>query len=423
MFNTLKTIFLIFCLCFSFSVGAKIRDQYLRVVKLHLTLQSQDVAFGSAVFIDSNILVTAAHNLYQLKEPIEKNLFFKDPKTNSLIPITKILHLNLEYDLAVLETGDYYSDTFYSIPEEPHPNVLDEIKIVGFPLGRFNSMKGHILEHREQFITTSVLFFGKLNGTSGGAVFNIETDTLIGIVVRNLALPSTMQFVSTTQVKSLLSKTPLSCSFTDCFNNQLTALISEAEKGNMVAQYSLAMLYKDHLNTPLAIRWFVRAAESSSVLSKYNLGNYAYIGNEMAQDPVEAINTYKEIGYDFVFAAYRLGVIYLNGVENVPVNYEAGFFWMEIAAEKHFFQAEYYLGMLYYNAQGTVKDFDEAFYWVKRAADKGYSRAELQVAIMYHFGEGVEEPNNDLAIIWAEKAAQQGLTEAKIVLRILSENN
>ncbi len=423
MFKFLKLILFIFCFFFPFFTEAKTRDQSPEVVQLYSTLHSQEVVLSSAVFVESNILVTAAHNLYQLSEPIEKNLLFKDPETQKLISVTKILHLDLEYDLAVLETGDYHSDAFYSMSEKSHFNLLDEIELIGFPLGRFQSVKGHVLGQKEHFIMSDNFYFQNLNGASGGAVVNPDTNNLKGIIIRDFGLPSTMQFVSTAYIKNLLSKQSLSCSsFIDCFNNQLTVLVSKAKKGNTDAQYSLAILYDRLNNIPLAVQWFTQAADNGSVLAKYNLGNYAFIGKGMKADIQKAIDIYEEIAQDFVFAAYRLGFIYINGVKNIPVDHEAGFHWMETAAEKHFFQAEYYLGMLHYNARGTIKDFDQAFYWVKRAADKGYSRAELQLAIMYHFGEGVE-PDNDLAITWAERADQHGLTEAKIVLRVLSENH
>ena len=408
--------FLSFALFIPLSIEAKTRNQYPGVVQLHSTIKSQGVViFSSAVFIDSNILITAAHNLYELNEPVEKNLFFKDSKTRSLIPVTKVLHLDLEYDLAVLETGDYQSDTFYSLPEDSHFNLLDEIELVGFSLGGFNSMKAHVLEQRGHLVTSATLHFEALSGASGGAVINPNTKDLIGIVIRDFALPSTAQFVSVARIKNLLSKTPLSCSFTDCFKDQLAVLISEAEKEDTNAQYSLAMLLYNRLDTPLAVQWLARASENGSVLAKYNLGNYAFIGKEMEYDLTKAINLYKEIGHDFVFAAYRLGAIYLTGAKGIPVNHEAGLYWMKVAAEKHFFQAEYHLGMLYY----TAKNFDQAIYWIKRAADKGYFRAELQLAIMYHFGEGVEAPDDSLAIRWAEKAAHKGSIEAIRVLRAL----
>ena len=419
MFKSLKLVFLSFAFFILFSIEAKTRDQYLGVVQLHSNIQSREMLLSSAVFIDSNVLVTAAHNLYQLNEPVEKNLFFKDSKTQNLIPVTKILHLDLEYDLAILETGDYQSDIFYSLPEDSHFNLLDEIELVGFSLGSFKSMKAHVLEQRGHLVTSAILHFEDLNGASGGAVINPNTKDLMGIVIRDFALPSTVQFVSVAQVKNLLSKTPLSCSLTDCFKDQLAVLISKAEKGNTNAQYSLAMLLYNRSDTSLAVQWLVRASKNGSVLAKYNLGNYAFIGKEMKYDLTKAINLYKEIGHDFVFAAYRLGAIYLTGAKGVPVNHEAGFYWMKVAAEKHFFQAEYHLGMLHY----TAKNFDQAMYWIKRAADKGYSRAELQLSIMYHFGEGVEAPDDDLAIMWAEKAAQQGLYEAIMVLRVLSDEN
>ena len=427
MFNSLKSVLLTLCFLIPFSLEAAIRDQYPGVVQLHLTDRSQPLSFSSAVFVRPNILVTAAHGLYPLKD--EKNLFFKNPKTQKLVPIKQILHLDLKYDLAVLDTGNYHSKTFHSTSKQNDPKLLDEITLVGFPQGHFNSIKGHILGHQGHFTMTSTLFFDELNGTSGGGVFNNHKE-LIGIIIRDFALPSTMQFISATKVEELLSKKALTCSFVDCLNKKLTDLISEAEKDNSAAQYSLAMFYHTQSNINLAIKWFKRAAENGSVLAKYNLANHTFIGRETEKDVVKAIDMYKEIAHELVFAAYRIGFIHLTGVQNIiPVNKNIAFDWIKRAAEKHFFKAEYLLGMLYYekaqettNIQHKIFYFKEALFWIKRAADKGYSRAELQLAIMYHYGEGVEQ-NNDQAIIWAKKAAQKGLHEAKVVLNILQKKS
>lgn len=423
MFNSLKSVLFILCFLIPFSLEASVRDQYSGVVQLHLTDGSQPLSFSSAVFIKPNILVTAAHGLYPLKN--EKNLFFKNPKTQKLVPVKQILHLDLKYDLAILDTGNYYSKTFYSTLEKNDSKLLDEITLVGFPQSYFNSIKGHILGHEDHFTMTSTLFFDELNGTSGGGVFNNHNE-LIGIVIRGFALPFTMQFISATKVEELLSKKALTCSFVDCLNKKLTDLILEAEKDNRAAQYSLAMFYYTQSNINLAIKWFKQAAENGSVLAKYNLANLTFIGRGIKKDAVKAIDMYKEIAHELVFAAYRIGFIHLTGVQNIiPVDKNIAFDWIKRAAEKDFFKAECLLGMLYYekaqettNIQHKIFYFKEAFFWIKRAADKGYSRAELQLAIMYHYGEGVEQ-NNDQAIIWAEKAAQMGLREAKVVLNTL----
>lgn len=73
--------------------------------------------------------------------------------------------------------------------------------------------------------------------------------------------------------------------------------------------------------------------------------------------------------------------------------------------------AQFNLGAMYYNGQGTAPDYQEALKWYRMAADKGLKEAQFALGDMYEYGTGVE-CDLEQAAEWYIKAADQGHVRA-----------
>ena len=80
--------------------------------------------------------------------------------------------------------------------------------------------------------------------------------------------------------------------------------------------------------------------------------------------------------------------------------------------------AQYELGMMYFDGNGVARNYSTAFQYLKPLAEAGYTKAYYPVADMYHRGNGVSKDRN-AAEKWYKKAADTGDYKAK---RILIDN-
>lgn len=70
-------------------------------------------------------------------------------------------------------------------------------------------------------------------------------------------------------------------------------------------------------------------------------------------------------------------------------------------------QAQWHLGILYYNGWGTPANFAIAAQWFERAAAQGVAGAQTNLGVMYARGKGV--PQDAMrAYVWSSLAADQG---------------
>ena len=78
-------------------------------------------------------------------------------------------------------------------------------------------------------------------------------------------------------------------------------------------------------------------------------------------------------------------------------------------------QAQFYLGFIYRNGQGTREDFAEAVKWYRRAALQRVPGAQFNLGLMYDNGQGVPQDFSE-AIDWYLRAAEQGVAGAQFNL-------
>lgn len=82
--------------------------------------------------------------------------------------------------------------------------------------------------------------------------------------------------------------------------------------------------------------------------------------------------------------------------------------------------AQYNLGQMYRQGQGTTKDLTAAFKWYLRAAKQGVVLAQRDVGMMYGLGIGTER-NDVAAYRWLSIAAAMGNPQARRTLDYLGK--
>ena len=85
------------------------------------------------------------------------------------------------------------------------------------------------------------------------------------------------------------------------------------------------------------------------------------------------------------------------------------------AADEGDKDAQFNLGMKYYEGKGVTKNYTTAFQYLKPLAEAGYVKAFFPVADMYHRGQGVAK-DRAAAEKWYQKAADNGDAKAKSIL-------
>lgn len=89
-------------------------------------------------------------------------------------------------------------------------------------------------------------------------------------------------------------------------------------------------------------------------------------------------------------AQFELGLIYYNG-QNVKQDYEQAIYWFKKAAENGIVEAQHNLGVIYYNSWGIKQDYEQAFYWFKKSAEQNYAISQDSLGMMYKNGLGTKK--------------------------------
>jgi TPR repeat protein len=87
-------------------------------------------------------------------------------------------------------------------------------------------------------------------------------------------------------------------------------------------------------------------------------------------------------------AAYRLGVVYMDGAV-AGQDYDEARRWYARAAAAGNSDAQFDLGTLYDSGLGVARSSEEALRWYRAAAARGHALAQYNLAILYEDGEGV----------------------------------
>ena len=149
-------------------------------------------------------------------------------------------------------------------------------------------------------------------------------------------------------------------------------LLSESQRGNVLAVYDLGKLYStDKLGE--------RNEETS--IAKYTRALQGFLQIEPNSKKLKP------------YVQYRIGKIYCYG-SGTEQNYQKAFEWFERSAKQKNKFAQYSLANLYYYGNGVEKDLSQAFLWYQRSSSQGQPYAAYSIAQMYRYGEYVTKDND-----------------------------
>ena len=160
-------------------------------------------------------------------------------------------------------------------------------------------------------------------------------------------------------------------------------LLSESQRGNVLAVYDLGKLYStDKLGE--------RNEEMS--IAKYTQALQGFLQIEPNSKKLKP------------YVQYRIGKMFCYGL-GTEQDYETAFVWFERSTKQKNKFAQFSLANLYYYGSGVEKDLSQAFLWYQRATSQGQPYAAYSIAQMYRYGEYVTKDNDT-----AQRYYQQALS-------------
>lgn len=168
--------------------------------------------------------------------------------------------------------------------------------------------------------------------------------------------------------------------------------------------------------------WYQKAAEHGNARAMAELGAQYDQGLGVPVDHNHALNLYtKSARLGNKQGEYRLGKKILSG-NGVNGTYAQAMAWLNASAQQNFDPAERTLGDLYLMPpDGSLPNEDLALTWYSKAADQDNTFAQQQLGWLYANGSVVPR-NYVLARQWYEKAAAHGNTTAMVALGNLNYN-
>ena len=160
-------------------------------------------------------------------------------------------------------------------------------------------------------------------------------------------------------------------------------LLSESQRGNVLAVYDLGKLYSTN-------KLGERNEEMS--IAKYTQALQGFLQIEPNS---KKLNPYVQ---------YRIGKMFCYGL-GTEQDYEKAFEWFERSAKQKNKFAQFSLANLYYYGNGVEKDLSQAFLWYQRSSSQGQPYAAYYIAQMYRYGEYVTKDNDT-----AQRYYQQALS-------------
>ena len=149
-------------------------------------------------------------------------------------------------------------------------------------------------------------------------------------------------------------------------------LLSESQRGNVLAVYDLGKLYSTD-----------KLGEKSEEISiaKYTQALQGFLQIEPNSKKLKP------------YVQYRIGKMFCYG-RGTEQDYEKAFEWFQRSAKQKNKFAQFSLANLYYYGSGVEKDLSQAFLWYQRSSSQGQPYAAYSIAQMYRYGEYVTKDND-----------------------------
>ncbi|MGA8610969.1 MAG: caspase family protein [Xanthobacteraceae bacterium] len=197
-----------------------------------------------------------------------------------------------------------------------------------------------------------------------------------------------------------------------------------AKRGYISALNDLAGLEEFAGNSEKAIDLYKRAAEQGHPLARYNLAIHYRDGDLVPRDFVQAAEWFaKSAEGGLVSAMVEYGYALTHGL-GTNLNPRRGIEWLQQAAEAGSLRAKFYLGSTYYYGVYCGQtpapcapipiDRDLALLWYSRVAEAGDSIAEARVAQIMEGGQGLPNPQPEIAERYWRLAAHGGNAYAQV---------
>ena len=178
----------------------------------------------------------------------------------------------------------------------------------------------------------------------------------------------------------------------------INTLISFAEQGDEMAQHYLGIEYKEGdiiaQDSERAFYWLAKAAASGlagsqSVLRDMILEDIEFINDdENFKNEVEKLITLAIKGDSERQA--RLATLLQSGDDGIKANKEIAYYLYTQSAENGDVDAQFSLGLIYFEGDGIPKNLEKAAYWFTKAAEQGdddAKRALFDVEMEIHTPE------------------------------------
>jgi TPR repeat protein/uncharacterized protein (UPF0335 family) len=197
-----------------------------------------------------------------------------------------------------------------------------------------------------------------------------------------------------------------------------------AKRGYISALNDLAGLEEFAGNFEKAIDLYKRAAEQGHPLARYNLAIHYRDGDLVPRDFVQAAEWFaKSAESGLVSAMVEYGYALTDG-RGTKKNPRRGVEWLQQAAEAGSLRAKFYLGSTYYYGVYCGRtpapctpiaiDRDLSLLWYGRVAEAGDSIAEARVAQIMEGGQGLPNPQPEIAERYWRLAAHGGNAFAQV---------
>ena len=149
-------------------------------------------------------------------------------------------------------------------------------------------------------------------------------------------------------------------------------LLSESQRGNVLAVYDLGKLYSTD-----------KLGEKNEEMSiaKYTQALQGFLQIEPNSKKLKP------------YIQYRIGKMFCYGL-GTEQDYQKAFEWFERSAKQKNKFAQFSLANLYYYGSGIEKDLSQAFLWYQRSSSQGQPYAAYSIAQMYRYGEYVTKDND-----------------------------
>ena len=130
--------------------------------------------------------------------------------------------------------------------------------------------------------------------------------------------------------------------------------------------------------------------------------------------------TKQQTQQDNADAQYNLGLMYYNG-QGVKMDYKKAFYWFKKSAEQGNAQAQILLGEIYQTGYGgTPQDEKKALYWFKKSAENGNPQGMAQYGTMLYNGSGGARLDKNKGLYYLKKSARMGNQDAQFYLNYVN---